>query len=82
MSYVRWSTKSDLYIYQSGEGETDETEHTCWSAQNVLLDGPHPEPFVCDGTEAMIEHVRAHIAQGDAVPKFVIPRLEAGQGFN
>lgn len=74
MSYVRISNStwpgrsydSDIYIYDDVSGGI-----TCFT-----------DDFNCETHDEMIAHVKKHIADGDAVPDFVIPRLKAGQNFN
>jgi hypothetical protein len=80
VSYVRWSSPghpwdydSDLYIYDDVHGGT--TCCACTTGLDMDGDPTHPET---------IAHVREHIAAGDAVPDFVIPRLADPDngGFN
>jgi hypothetical protein len=73
MSYVRWSApgkpwdyESDLYIYDDINGGI-----TCLS-----------DEFNCETHDEMIEHVKEHIEKGDAVPDFVIPRLQERKNVN
>jgi hypothetical protein len=80
VSYVRWSSPghpwdydSDVYIYDDVNGGTT----CCGCVRGLDMDGDpaHPET---------VAHVREHIARGDAVPDFVIPRLSdpGNGGFN
>lgn len=78
MSYVRWSSPghphsydSSVYIYDNVSGGI-----TCCGCD--LSD----DSWNCATAEEMIAHVEQHIAHGDAVPDFVIPRLKAGRNFN
>lgn len=81
MSYVRWSSPghpwdydSEVYIYDDVAGGI-----TCCGCDLVAATAIS---FNCPTAAEMVDHVRAHIAAGHAVPDFVIPRLEAGQNFN
>ena len=78
MSYVRWSFldkphpyDSALYIYSDVQGGI-----TCCGC--CLNDGGE---FNVPTAAEMVAHVREHIAAGDAVPDFVIPRIEADAAF-
>lgn len=85
MSYVRWSSigrpwdyDSQLYIFDDVGGGTTccgcllDTEGDSWRG-DMDSNPLHPET---------VAHVREHIAAGHEVPDFVIPRLQADQGFN
>lgn len=74
---MRWSSPgrphdydSAVYIYDTDDGVV------CCSCILLPADaiGDHPS-HVAANPGQMIEHVRAHIAAGDAVPDFVIPAL-------
>ncbi|MCP2324271.1 hypothetical protein HDA40_002778 [Hamadaea flava] len=77
MSYVRWSSPgrphdydSAVYIYDTDDGVV------CFSCVRYPADEAGDYPSHVEATPGrMIEHVRAHIAAGDAVPDFVIPGL-------
>jgi len=60
-----------------------------WSRESsvYIYEDVHGGITCCDcanlsTTEAMIAHVEWHIARGDVVPDYVIPRLQAHQDFN
>ncbi|MEV0274289.1 hypothetical protein AB0H43_36425 [Hamadaea sp. NPDC050747] len=82
MSYVRWSSPgrpheydSAVYIYDTDDGVV------CCSCLLYPADGLGDLPSHLEATPGrMIEHVRAHIAAGHAVPDFVIPGLAAAEG--
>lgn len=74
MSYVRfsrinhpWNYDSDIYIYPDTRGGI-----TCCGCCLRTTDFIHN----VNTFDEMIEHVKQHIASGDAVPDFVIPNLE------
>jgi len=66
MSYVRWSSIGHPWDYDSDLYIYDDVAGgiTCCGCVNVPT------------YEEMITHVKEHIAAGDRVPDFVIPRLE------
>jgi hypothetical protein len=67
MSYARFRDGCDVYVYLSNEAGT----LRCVGCAVDLR-----------STEEMVSHLRAHIAQGDAVPESVIPALEADRETN
>lgn len=72
MSYVRWgSDGSDVYVYLGGQ-------LVCCGCALEARDGS--ASFAT--TDAMIEHLRAHVAAGHCVPDHVIPDLEADRVAN
>jgi hypothetical protein len=78
MSYVRWSSPgkphpydSALYIY-----DTDEGVVCCSCLLNPADEDADYVNHIVATPGQMVDHVREHIAAGDAVPDFVIPALE------
>lgn len=72
MSYVRWSGPEGPHDYVSDVYIYDYVGGGVECCGCVRVNTP----------EEMVTHVRAHIALGDAVPEFVIPRLLEGRNFN
>jgi len=67
MSYARFGEDSDVYVYADAE------------AGYLRCVGCNVD---FSSTDAMLEHLRGHIASGDAVPAKVIPALEADRAKN
>ena len=67
MSYARMGADSDVYVYaDAGVGRL----RCCGCMADFST------------TVAMIDHLREHIANGDAVPGRTIPALEADRATN
>lgn len=69
MSYCRFG-EADVYVYLHVDG------HLCCCWCRLSDDWEHPS------TDAMIAHLREHIAAGHYVPDDVIPELEADRQEN
>lgn len=73
MSYARWSAESDVYVYAHVDG--------WWVCE--LCDLPGSSGHLGAGTftavepEAIVGHLRTHIARGDMVPERTIPNITA-----
>ena len=67
MSYARFSEDCDVYVF----ADPDAHSLRCLGCAADLR-----------STDAMVEHLRDHIARGDAVPEAVIPALEADRHTN
>ncbi len=71
MSYARFGWDgSDVYVYLHVGG------YLCCCACSLTDDWRHTS------TDAMIAHLREHIAAGDTVPADVIPALDADREEN
>lgn len=67
MAYVRMGQDaSDVYVYPTEVGDRRVIECVTCS-------------FTAHSTECAVVHLREHIAEGDTVPDYVIPQVEAGR---
>lgn len=66
MSYVRWSSHSDVYVFMNTFGD-----YVCCSCS---LNGAADWVTACPGP--MRSHLLKHRKEGDKVPDFPIERLE------
>jgi hypothetical protein len=75
MSYVRFGQDdSDVYVYPTTvNSRTDGTDRRAIDCCACTLG----KDFFYS-TASAIEHLKAHIAEGDTVPDYVIPDIEAG----
>ena len=72
MSYARFGWEgSDVYVFLSVDG--------CLECCACSL---NPESECFDSTDAMLAHLREHVAAGDTVPEHTFARLEENREEN
>lgn len=78
MSYVRWSSPGKPHDYDSAVYiyDTDDGVVCCSCLLGTADDYGDYASHIAATPGQMADHVREHIAAGDAVPDFVIPALE------
>lgn len=67
MSYARWSSDSDIYLFQTVEGK-----YECCAYMLAEIEW---DSHVMNNIQETIEHVNEHISVGHKVPQYAIDRL-------
>jgi len=76
MSFVRWGSDSDVYVFVN----TESLYFTCCACimEEESKTGFNDD-FVCERTSEMIEHLKQHIKEGHNVPDRALESLKEYQ---